>query len=120
MTVKLNHDALAHAEKLIERGDVVRDDRDAWSEHAPKASADNRFIEERGWERYAEWHLGIDRQHGEATKERFSFPFGDYEKVHRCAIISLESRAAQYDHDDIAKAAKRLLEKIDAKAAANR
>ena len=38
---------------------------------------------------------------------------GDYSKVHRCAVISLESRAAQYDHADIAKAAKKLLELID-------
>jgi hypothetical protein len=29
-------------------------------------------------------------------------------------VISLESRAAQYDHDDIAKAAKELLDLIDA------
>jgi hypothetical protein len=43
-----------------------------------------------------------------------SFPFGDFRKVHRCAVISLESRAAQHDHEDIRKAAKDLLEEIDA------
>ncbi|WP_345750693.1 hypothetical protein [Microbacterium rhizophilus] len=58
--------------------------------------------------------LGIDRDANEETKARYEFPFGDYEKVHRCAVISMESRAAQYDHDDIAKAAKELLELIDA------
>ena len=46
-------------------------------------------------------------------KGRFSFPYGDFSKVHRCAVISLESRAAQNDHDDIAKETKRLLERID-------
>jgi hypothetical protein len=34
--------------------------------------------------------------------------------VHRCAVISLESRAGQYDHDDIRDAARALLELIDA------
>ena len=33
--------------------------------------------------------------------------------MHRCAVISLESRAAQNDHDDIAREAKRLLDLID-------
>jgi hypothetical protein len=116
MATKLNRDALARAEKLIDRGDVVRDERDDWSEHAPSADAENRFLERDGWDAYAEWHLGIDRQESDETKGRFSFPFGDFRKVHRCAVVSLESRAAQYDHDEIARAAKRLLERIDAGA----
>lgn len=114
MTTRLNRDALQHAERLIERGDVVRDERDDWSEHAPSADDENRAIERDGWDSYAEWYLGVDRDESEETKGRFTFPFGDFRKVHRCAVISLESRAAQYDHDDIARAAKRLLEKIDA------
>lgn len=110
----LNREALEHAEALVERGDVVRDERDDWSEHAPTADEENRMIERDGWDAYARWHLGIDRQESDETKGRFSFPFGDFRRVHRCAIISLESRAAQYDHDEIARAAKRLLERIDA------
>jgi hypothetical protein len=34
-------------------------------------------------------------------------------RVHRCAVISLESRAAQNDHDEIARAAKQLPDQID-------
>ena len=114
MTISLNRDALTHAEKLIERGDVVRDERDDWSEHAPSADDENRMIDRDGWNDYAEWYLGIDRSESDETKGRFSFPMGDFRKIHRCAIISLESRAAQHDHDEIARAAKRLLETIDA------
>lgn len=115
MATKLNRDALKHAEKLIDAGDVVRDERDDWSEHAPSADDENRMIERDGWDAFESWHLGIDRQENEETKGRYSFPFGDFRKVHRCAVVSLESRAAQYDHDEIARAAKRLLERIDAK-----
>ncbi|MFF1572739.1 hypothetical protein ACFVWR_08335 [Leifsonia sp. NPDC058292] len=115
MTIKLNRKALTHARKLVEEGKVVRDDRDDWSEHAPSTDAQNAFIDEHGYGDYSEWHLGIDTDKSEDTKGRYSFPFGDFKKVHRCAVISLESRAAQNDHDEIAKATKNLLELIDKK-----
>ena len=113
MTVKLNKPALEHARKLVREGKVVRDDRDAWSEDAPTAAQENTFIDKHGWTEFSHWHLGIDTDETDETKGRYEFPFGDFTKVHRCGVISLESRAAQYDHDEIAKAAKRLLELID-------
>ena len=116
MTVKLNKKALGNARKLLKGGDVVRDSRDDWSEHAPSADDENRFIDKNGWDEFALWHLGVDEEANEETKKRYSFPFGDFKKLHRCAVISLESRAAQNDHDDIAKAAKQLLDDIDADA----
>lgn len=112
MAVKLNREALAHARKLVKAGKVVRDKQGNWTEHAPDADEENRYVDKRGWDDYALWHLGIDRQDGEETKERYSFPFGDFTKVHRCGVIALQSRANQFDHDDIAKAAASLLEEI--------
>jgi hypothetical protein len=114
MAIELNNDALDHAEKLLAAGKVVRDERDDWSEHAPSTDDENRYIDREGWEAYSQWHLGVDPDESDETKGRFSFPFGDFTKLHRCAVISLESRAGQYDHDDIERAAKQLLEKIDA------
>lgn len=113
MATKLNNPALAHARSLIRDGKVVRDERDAWSEDAPSAADENAFIDNEGWTEFSHWHLGIDEEESAETKGRFTFPFGDFSKVHRCAVISLESRAAQFDHDEIAKAAKSLLELID-------
>lgn len=113
MTVSLNRTALTHARRLVEQGKVVRDERDAWSEDAPSADDENAYIEKHGYGEYGEWFLGTDTEKNAETKGRYSFPFGDFSKVHRCAVISLESRAAQNDHDDIAKAAKNLLELID-------
>jgi len=114
MTITLNTTAVGHARTLIEAGNVVRDERDDWSEAAPSADEENRFIEKHGWGEYAKWHLGVDSDESEETKGRYSFPFGDFTKVRRGGVISLESRAAQFDHDDIAKAAKKLLDLIDA------
>ncbi|WP_285114889.1 hypothetical protein [Leifsonia sp. fls2-241-R2A-40a] len=113
MSVRLNKKALEHARKLVEDGKVVHDERDAWSEDAPSAEDENRFIEKNGWDEYALWHLGEDPDKSEETKGRFSFPYGDFAKVHRCGVISLESRASQNDHDDIARESKRLLQLID-------
>ena len=114
MAGKLNKKSLEHARKLIDEGHVSRDERDDWSEHAPSAEQENKFIEKHGFDEFASWHLGLDREAAEGTKGSVTFPFGDFKKVHRCAVISLESRAAQHGHDDIAKAAKELLERIDA------
>jgi hypothetical protein len=113
MAVKLNDEALTHARDLVKGGKVVRDERDDWSEHAPSAEEQNKFIEREDWHEYGLWHLGIDTDQSAETKGRYSFPFGDFSKVHRCAVISLESRAAQNDHDDISTATKNLLKLID-------
>lgn len=113
MTVTVNHRAVGHARKLIDEGRTVGDARDDWSEHAPSTADENAFIEKHGWGEFALWHLGIDDEQPEHTKKRYSFPYGDFVKVHRCAVISLESRAGQYDHDDILDATKKLLGLLD-------
>lgn len=113
MTVKINAAALKHARQLIKDGKASRDVRDDWSEHAPDTEAENSFIKNHGFAEYAKWHLGEDSGKTPETKGRYSFPFGDFRRLHRCAILAVESRAAQNDYDDIAKAAKSLLEELD-------
>ena len=113
MTVKLNSRAVSHANGLIRRGSVVHDERDDWSEHAPSADEENRYIEKHGISEYAKWFLGEDTDQDSANKGRYLFPYGDFRKVHRCAVISGESRAGQYDHAAVEGAEKELLERID-------
>jgi hypothetical protein len=115
MAVKLNRKALSHAKQLIKQGRVVRDERDDWSEAAPTADEENRFIDEHGYAEYSKWHLGVDADKPDDTKGHYSFPYGDFSRVRRGGIISLESRAAQNDHDDIRKAVGQLLKRIDGK-----
>lgn len=113
MATRLNETALRHARSLVRDGKVVRDERDDWSEHAPSADDQNRFIEKEGWTEFRHWHLGIDDDQNDETKGAYLFPYGDFSKVHRCAVISLESRAGQHGHDEVRDAAKKLLELID-------
>jgi hypothetical protein len=113
MAVKLNQKAFDKAKTLVKAGDIVKDERDAWSEHQPSAKKENEFIRQNGFEEYARWHLGVDDAEDEHTKERYKFPYGDFKKVHRCGVISAESRAGQYKHYDVEKAAAHLHEMID-------
>ena len=100
MAVKLNEAGFEHAKVLIRAHEVVLDERDAWSEHRPRVADENRFIEAHGLKAYGRWHLGVDDEAG-AGKARYKFPYGDFEKVHRCGVLSAESRAGQYKHHDI-------------------
>lgn len=101
MAVTLNERAFEHAKALIIDGRFVYDDRDAWSEHQPSAAEENRFIEEHGYDEFARWYLGVDDEAPEDTKSRFKFPYGDFEKVHRCGLLAAESRAGQRKYFDI-------------------
>ncbi|CAH0134985.1 MULTISPECIES: hypothetical protein [unclassified Arthrobacter] len=113
MTIKVNNAGLRHARQLIKDARLARDTRDDWSEHAPDADQENAFIDKYGYTEYGSWHLGEDTEETHDTKGRCSFPFGDFRRLHRCAILAIESRAAQNDHNDIAKAAKSLLDELD-------
>jgi hypothetical protein len=106
--VKLNEPAYEYAQRLVGDRRVVLDERDDWSEHQPSTQAENRFIEEHGMHVYARWHLGIDEEQDEGNKGRYKFPYGDFENVHRCGVLAAESRAGQYKHFDIERAAAHL------------
>jgi hypothetical protein len=104
MAVKLNAQAYAYARRLIDERRVVLDDRDAWSEHQASTREENEFIAEHGWRDYGRWHLGVDDEAKPDTKGHYKFPYGDFQDVHRCAILSAESRAGQRHYDDIKSA----------------
>jgi hypothetical protein len=112
-TVKLSRRALTHAERQIEAGKFVKDDRDMWSEHQPTAEEENRFIDQNGYGEYGKWHLGIDLREREDTKGHYKFPYGDFERVHRCGVLSAEIRAGERKYADIEAAATHLHGMID-------
>jgi hypothetical protein len=108
MSVQLNRSAYEYAQNLAREGRVVLDERDDWSEHEPSAAEENEFIREHGIGAYAKWHLGTDTSQREDTKERYKFPYGDFQDVHRCGVLAAESRAAQQKYVDIEVAAAHL------------
>jgi len=117
MAVRLNEKAFRNAQKLIEQGRYISDERDMWSEDQPSAADEDIYIDEHGFDDYGNWYLGIDTDKDENTKGHYEFPYGDFENVHRCGVLSAESRAGQYHHTDIENAAAHLHGMIDAKHA---
>jgi hypothetical protein len=101
MAATLNQRAFDHARELIADGRYTIDDRGEWSEHQPSAQRENSFIEQHGITEYAKWHLGVDDREDSGTKGHYKFPYGDYEKVHRCGLLAAESRAGQRKYYDI-------------------
>ena len=108
MAVKVNDRSYEHAQRLIKDGRFVHDERDDWSEHQPSARQENDFVEQHGVDEYQKWYLGEDEEEAEGTKARYKFPYGDFEKVHRCGVLAAESRAGQYKHLEIEAAAAHL------------
>jgi hypothetical protein len=112
-TYRVNADAVKKARKLIDDGKVDVDTE--WSDAAPSADDGNAEIEAHGYDGYASWHLAVDPDASEETKGRYRFPYGDFTKVNRAALIHGKQRAAQNDHDEIEKAFDELLDRLDAK-----
>ena len=107
---ELNDKAVRNAERLIRDGKV--DSSTEWSDGQPSTDDENEFIDRHGYEAFGEWHLAIDPEAGEETKGRYAFPFGDFSKVHRDGLNSAKQRAAQYEHDEIERAADELLQQL--------
>ena len=108
MTVKLNKPAFEQAKKLIEQGKCVRDEKDQWSEHQPSTDEENAYMQAHGIKEYGKWYLGVDTDEDEENKGRYKFPYSDFHHVHRCGVLSAESRAGQYKYADIEQAAAHL------------
>lgn len=108
---KVNDDGVAHARKLIDGGQV--DTSTEWSDAAPSTDEENRQIDKQGYDGYGQWHLAMDTEASEETKGRYGFPYGDFSKVNRAALIHAKQRAAQNDHDDVEAAADSLLQRVD-------
>jgi hypothetical protein len=108
---RVNRAAVEKARELIEDGEVDRDT--PWSEAAPSTERANEVLEREGWAEFGAWHLAVDPDASEETKRRYAFPYGDFAKVNRAALIHAKQRAAQNDHDAIEKAADDLLERLD-------
>ncbi|MFP5320256.1 MAG: hypothetical protein ACLGIC_00250 [Acidimicrobiia bacterium] len=110
-TYELNDDAMEQAKALIDDGRYDWDT--SWSDAAPSTDDGNDVIDAEGYDGYGRWHLGIDVDASEETKGRFAFPYGDFDKVVRSAVIHGKQRASQNDHDELVDAFDELLQRLD-------
>ena len=113
MAIKVNRRAVQHARSLIDRRRVVLDEREAWRAHRPSARRRDAYIEANGIRAYGTWFLAIDDEAPEGTKARHKFPYGDFQRVHRCAVLSAEVRTVQFRYSDVEAAAAQLHRLLD-------
>jgi hypothetical protein len=111
-TYRVNEAGVRHARRLIDEGRY--DDETEWSEAAPSTAERNEEIDDEGREEWSRWYLAVDEDAGEGTKARYRFPYGDFEKVNRAALVHAKQRASQNDHPQIEQAADELLQRLDA------
>ncbi|GGB67077.1 hypothetical protein N798_14905 [Knoellia flava TL1] len=109
----VNRKAVRHCRDLIGAGKVVLDSD--WGRVQPDADTQNAFLEEHDWPDYAAWHLGLTEGANDETKARHAFVFGDFDKVHRSALIACVYRASEWRHKKVELAAHRLLQELDKK-----
>ena len=107
----LSRRAVTHARALIDAHRYVLDSD--WGEVQPSAEDENRFLASHPWREYAAWHLGLTDGANDETKARHAFGYGDFQRVHRSALIACVYRAAEWRHKSIELAAHRLLQHLD-------
>ena len=110
----VNDAAVKQARRLIDDGKVDTDTE--WSDAAPSTDKENDVVDRDGYDGFGKWHLAIDKDASDDTKGRYAFPYGDFTKVNRAALIHAKQRAAQNDHGNIEKAADELLSYLDDKS----
>lgn len=108
---RVNDDGVAKARELIAAGQYVLDSE--WGDAQPDADAENAQLDRHGYDGFGRWHLAIDTDASEETKERYGFVYGDFDRVHRSGLIAAKQRAAQNDHDAVEAAADDLLDRLD-------
>lgn len=111
-TYEVNEAGVDKARAMIDAGQYVLDS--SWTDEQPEPDEENADLERHDWDQFSEWHLAIDPDAAEETKERYGFPYGDFRRVHRSGLIAAKGRAAQFGHDAIADAAGALLDHLDA------
>jgi hypothetical protein len=109
---KVNPDAVAHCERLIDARQYVLVSE--WGTVQPRAAEENAYRDSHTWEEYAQWHLGLTEGATDHTKARYAFVYGDFRRVHRMGLISCYYRAAEWRHKEVELAAHELLQRLDA------
>ena len=107
----VNRQAVAKAKSLLEGRQYVLDS--SWQDANPSADEENAYLDRHGFAAYGEWFLGLDEEASEETKSRFSFPYGDFRRLHRSGLVAAKQRAAQNDHREVEQAADELLTLLD-------
>lgn len=112
MAKKLNKRGYELAQQMIKHGFEIEHDENNWSEVKPSVQETTEYLDTHDLEEYGAWFLGIDTEAKENSQAKFVYPFGDFKVVHKSALLETETKARTNNDNEIAEAAKRLLQMI--------
>lgn len=112
MSLTLNPETVDFAGEQIENGNFSTEH--TWEDARPTADREQAYLDKHGWEEFARWYLAIDVEQPGRTRERYRYPVGDFDTVHRSSLVDAHRRATERGLEKIAFAAGTLLDQIDA------
>ncbi len=112
MQKTLNHKCIQFAERLILAGKI---NYGPWSIDGADKQKMLGSGEQKDWETYGQYFLGINETANEDTEARYSYPVGKDGEVYVNALKGDRSRSAQQKDQEIFDAAGKLLELIESK-----
>ena len=109
---KKNPVGIAHANSLIDSGDIK--EPDSW-EH-PTVEMENDYLKKNGWQKFSQWYLGVDTSMDADTKGHYGYIYtSDFKTIDRQGLRAIRQRSAQNGLTSIFAEAGKMIEKIDAK-----
>lgn len=116
MKISLNKKAFEFARQLIHERKFSDKHGRADEKHGqPTSAQEDAFLKSHSWEEFGRWYLGVHFDRPENKRERYDFPFGDFQMIHRSDLLYIQKKAHEYHYTDIAKAAAHLVDLIDKK-----
>lgn len=116
MRVTLNKKAIEFAKQMIHQRKFSDNRGRADAAHAKPADAqENEFLKTHSWEEFGHWYLGVHNDRPENKRERYEFPIGDFQQIHRSDLLEIQKKAHSLNFDDIAQGAQELVDLIDKK-----
>ena len=110
--LSLNQVGVNYAHQLIEKG-RVNTGRNNWAKNKPTFESENMFLSDHDMNEYGQWFLAIVDDTNLNVKNHYEFPFGDFKKIFRSALIAAKQRASQFKHVNIERAAGILLDALE-------
>jgi len=111
MAVQVNESAISFLSEKIADGAFVSEG--SWADDRPANEEEISYIEEHGWNGFAKWHLALDTQANQFSKRRYEHLAGDFEKVHRSALMTAHAKAVKLGFDQVKAAAEKLVAALD-------
>jgi hypothetical protein len=117
MSIKFNKNAYEHALELIKVGEVEHGKKWDWQAHKATLNDTVRFLDTHNMDEYAQWFLAENTEIDKNNKERYLYPYGDLQIVHRNGIQAALDKAQKEGNREVADAARKLLDIIDKQTA---